>query len=161
MMEKSLANELGLHHEQLVRWSIWPALPSPASILFILLSHCPFCSVLGKGFPLLMPFLDMCLHRAGNLISTFPAGECPVTSVKHFRLAETSLPNQQALTPFKQSDGRVCFYREFLSFWAGLLWWVERWLPTYTTPRPRCLKRLSKKDLRESIQSGEQGKQWV
>lgn len=50
-----------------------------------------------------MPFLEMCLHRAGNLISTFPEGECPVTSVKHFRPAESSLPNQQALTPFKQN----------------------------------------------------------
>lgn len=104
MTKKNPANGLCLHQEQLVGWSIWPALPFPADASSSFFSpHCPFCFVLRKGSPLLMPFLEMCLHRAGNLISTFPTGECLVTSVKHFRQAETSLPNQQALRPFKQS----------------------------------------------------------
>lgn len=91
-------------HEQLVMWSVWSALPFPADLaLFFHLSPLPLCSILGNGSPLLMPFLEMCLHRAGNLISTFPAGKCLVTSAKHFGQGETLLQNQQALTRFKQS----------------------------------------------------------
>lgn len=50
-----------------------------------------------------MPFLEACLHRAGNLISTFPEGKCPVTSAKHLQAGRALLQSQQALTGFKQS----------------------------------------------------------
>lgn len=136
MPKKGLANGLCLHREQLVRRCIRPALPGPADPSSQSVSpHCPFCFVLGKGSPLLMPFLEMCLHRAGNLISTFPEGECLVTSVKHFRQAETSLPNQQALTPFKQSLMGEFVSTENLGVPEPVCYdEVERWLPVYTKP---------------------------
>lgn len=73
-----------------------------SSPLLPLLTTIPrFCS--GKGSPLLMPFLEVCLHRARNLISTFPEGECLVTSARHLQAGRALLQSQQALTAFKQS----------------------------------------------------------
>lgn len=103
----------------------------------------------------------MCLHRAGNLISTFPEGECLVTSVKHFRQAETSLPNQQALTPSKHSLTESLFLQTISEFLSQSVMMRLRGGYPYTQNSPWCLKRLFKKDLKDYVHSKKEGKQWI
>lgn len=94
-----------------------------SSPLLPLLTSIPLLCPANRS-PLLMPFLEACLHKAGNLISTFPEGKCPVTSVKHLQAGRALLQSQQALTGFKQSlTGNLCLQRisELLSplLWRG------------------------------------------